>query len=320
MDNRGWWYALGAGCLALLLSTACGEGARKKVDDGHPPVHPGIFSRVEVPVVLTDPTARAEYLAAHWWDRYDFRDSVLLGAEATGRSFAAWLDVINRHAKGAERDSLLVGLLDAASVDTAAYERFVRLAETYLYDPNSPLRNEDAYIAVLRHVDASPRVDPLVKSRYRRQLRLALRNRPGEAATDFTYFTASGETGRLHGTEGEYLLLFFYNPGCAMCRDVREWMEADGTIRQAIGSGTLRVLAVCPDGATEQWLAYRPQLPARWINACVDPQQFRKDETYDLKAIPTLYLLGKDKRVILKDCMDVQAIADTLRNRTNGML
>lgn len=270
--------------------------------------------------MLTDRQSCGEYMAVHWWDNFDFRDSMLTAADATARGFATWLEVVNRYAAGGKRDSLLVGLLDAASVGTDTYGRFVRLAETYLYDPNSPLRNEDAYIAVLRHADVSRRMDSLTKMRYGRQLSLALLNRPGAAATDFVYRTATGEAGRLYSTEGDYLLLFFYNPGCAMCRDVREWMEASGTIRQAIGSGTLRVLAVCPDGATEQWLAYRPQVPARWINACVEPQQFRKDETYDLKAIPTLYLLGKDKRVILKDCMDVQAIADTLRNRTNGML
>lgn len=269
--------------------------------------------------MLTDRQSCGEYLAVHWWDHYDFGDTMLLAADATARGFAAWLEVLNRHAAQRERDSLLVGLLDGASVGTVAYGRFVQLAETYLYDPNSPLRNEDAYIAVLRHVDASRHMDSLTKMRYRRQLSLALLNRPGEAATDFAYRTASGETASLYGTEGEYSLLFFYNPECALCRDVREWIKANGTIRQAIGSGTLRILAVCPDGATEQWLAYRPQVPACWINAYVEPQQFRQDEPYDLKAIPTLYLLGKDKRVILKDCMDLQAIADTLRNRIARM-
>ena len=34
----------------------------------------------------------------------------------------------------------------------------------------------------------------------------------------------------------------------------------------------------------------------------------RKEELYDLRAIPSLYLLDKDKKVLLKDCASVDMV------------
>ena len=42
-------------------------------------------------------------------------------------------------------------------------------------------------------------------------------------------------------------------------------------------------------------------MPAGWINSYDSTVSLKNDEIYDLKAIPTLYLLDKDKKVVLKD-------------------
>ena len=42
-------------------------------------------------------------------------------------------------------------------------------------------------------------------------------------------------------------------------------------------------------------------MPAGWINSYDSTVSLKNDEIYDLKAIPTLYLLDKDKKVVMKD-------------------
>ena len=59
-----------------------------------------------------------------------------------------------------------------------------------------------------------------------------------------------------------------------------------------------------PDEDLGAWRAYRDRIPARWINAYDATQQLREKELYDLKAIPALYLLDCDKRVLVKDGTD----------------
>ncbi len=42
-------------------------------------------------------------------------------------------------------------------------------------------------------------------------------------------------------------------------------------------------------------------MSASWINSYDSTVSLKNDEIYDLKAMPALYLLDKDKKVILKD-------------------
>ena len=54
---------------------------------------------------------------------------------------------------------------------------FMKLSGKYLYEPNSPFRNEEYYIPVLRHVIASPRLGESDKARAKFRLDMALKNR-----------------------------------------------------------------------------------------------------------------------------------------------
>ena len=61
----------------------------------------------------------------------------------------------------------------------------------------------------------------------------------------------------------------------------------------------LAILAVYPDSDLTAWK--KTTYPAYFINAYDAVQTITKQELYDLKAIPTLYLLDREKRVQFKD-------------------
>ena len=136
---------------------------------------------------------------------------------------------------------------------------------------------------------------------------MASQNRIGRPANDFRYTTADGATRRMYDIRAEYLLLFINNPGCNMCKTVREAISASPMLNELIERGKLKVLALFPDEDLTEWQEYRPQIPARWINAYDKGCVVRDRELYDLKAIPALYLLDRDKRVMVKDAVDVGA-------------
>ena len=50
-------------------------------------------------------------------------------------------------------------------------------------------------------------------------------------------------------------------------------------------------------------------MPAAWINSYDKSLDIKNKEVYDLKAIPTLYLLDKEKKVVLKDVTFAQVEA-----------
>jgi hypothetical protein len=82
--------------------------------------------------------------------------------------------------------------------------------------------------------------------------------------------------------------------------------------------GTLQILAVYPDKDLTEWKKYAGEMPAQWINSYDHKTVIKDEDLYDLKAIPSLYLLDKTKRVLLKDA-DVREVERTLAVNT-GLL
>ncbi len=62
----------------------------------------------------------------------------------------------------------------------------------------------------------------------------------------------------------------------------------------------------------------RKDFPATWINAYDASQTINNEQLYDLRAIPSVYLLDKDKMVRGKDIYNV-ALLEALLRRSEGI-
>ena len=138
-------------------------------------------------------------------------------------------------------------------------------------------------------------------------------NRVGQKANDFPYIYLSGgakipKESTLHETEGEYLLIYFNNPGCMSCTEIKSILEQNGNINSMIESGKLVILSLYIDGDDRQWLAGYDDFPQEWIYAKGDRSLFSDNSLYGIRAIPSLYLLDRDKKVLLKDASIGRAI------------
>ena len=208
-----------------------------------------------------------------------------------------------------------IGELLAKAEQNNATSRFLTLAEKYLYDPNSPVKNEEAYIGALEVMSTTSLYDEWERVRPQSQLTMALKNRMGTIATDFRYVTKNGSRGSLHALKAKYILLFINNPGCPACKDIREQISASAMLTQLIDQGVIKVLALYPDEDLKEWYDYQPNMPDNWINSYDKELAMRNKELYDLRAIPTLYLLDEHKMVLLKDCMSIPAIEQVIYYR-----
>lgn len=270
--------------------------------------------RIEVPAppkMLNAGPELLDFYARHYWDLFDYSDTTLVDNEQTTEQFFAnWLDLISR----ADHQTATAAISESLTRCGTHRRMFVYLCELYekyLHDPNSPMMNEELFIPVLETMTASPLLDDTEKIRPRELHRMALKNRIGTLAADFTYTLASGAQGTLYGIKAPITLLFINNPGCPACKQVREDISASQLLTQLIDDGTIKVLAIYPDEDLGEWRDYAPNMPASWINSYDKALAMRDRELYDLKAIPTVYLLDSDKRVILKDCMHIPMLEQT---------
>ena len=78
-------------------------------------------------------------------------------------------------------------------------------------------------------------------------------------------------------------------------------MEHSEWLARALNDKKLEVLAIYADAEKEIWEKYKDELPGNWKVGYNHSQSVITKGLYDLKAMPTLYLLDKNKKVVLKD-------------------
>ncbi len=301
--------------ITMILSACGGRGGRQtaaapETETERP--KPSYFLPVLPPAGL-DAEEQAIYLKEHYWDRFDFSDSLTLHRIDSVQLFDAFVGYARMLS---DADSAAVNrLMIRAARSKPILVRFYEMARIVFYDPNSPLRNDELLIPVLESVIGSPLFDEYEKMGPAYDLGLARRNRIGHLASDFRYTLGSGRQGTLYGLKADYVLLFINNPGCPMCKQIREEIGASPMLSEMIERGELKVLALYPDEDLSEWRNYRSEIPAAWINGYDAGCRLREEGLYDLKAIPALYLLDRDKRVLAKDVAEVERIEWILDHR-----
>ncbi|MDE6755362.1 MAG: thioredoxin family protein [Muribaculaceae bacterium] len=121
------------------------------------------------------------------------------------------------------------------------------------------------------------------------------KNKVGSKAANFSFITREGSKTSLYdlSTDGNILLLF-YDPDCEDCH---------ATIHQLSDLSSERnfsIVAIDSEDDRPRWEQTAMQLPEGWtVGFATDPVQ--EDEIYYLLSMPTMYLLDKNKKVLLKE-------------------
>lgn len=290
--------------LFLILCTAC--GSRKASDNQAEDIKSDstkIFALPVIPALLNTPESRADYLVRHYWENVDFADTTYLDHREVMEQ--AWVDYIDIMKLVPEETAIsaIKQMYKDAGKKKKVFFYFTDLAEKYLYDPNSPMRNEELYIPVLDAMLESTVLDDTEKILPKGRRELAEQNRPGRQAEDFTYTLISGKSGTLYGIKADYTLLFINNPGCHACEEGIKELKQAPAINKEFEAGNLKILSVYPDEDKEEWERHLSDFPKEWINGYDKKLMIKEKNLYDLKAIPTLYLLDKNKKVLLKDAV-----------------
>ena len=298
--------------LVAVMSIGCGGGATKQKQSTKVKAA-RVFVPAIIPSSISDPEARRQYMCEHYWDKLNLADSTFFAEIDTVQmveAFMAWVGNYMNPNDGSYVEKFMV----KAGQYPHSLRYFAMLAEQVLYDPNSPLRSDELYIPVLQAQVESEWLDKYEKLSPQYNLDLALQNRIGRPANDFRYTTSTGRTGSLYGIKAKYTLIFFNNPGCTMCKTIREDICSSQLLTELISSGEMKVLALYPDELLDEWHAYKEHIPSNWINSYDKGTVIRKKNLYDLKAIPALYLLDSAKRVLIKDSTDVGYVEFVVAN------
>ena len=286
--------------LVIILCCSSCAGQQKKETSVETKKELG-FQLPEVPVMLDTPEARATFVCEHFWDHFDFADTAYIHLpDITEQAIVNFMDLMPR-VKEALADKSMQILWQKAAPHSSMLWHFWETMSRYWKDANSPVRNEEMFIRLCRSVESVEEVDEALKQRASFARRLAEKNREGQLATDFTYTLASGKQGRMYGLKADYTLLFFYNPDCHTCTEIKNAMKHSLFLNDMLTSGQMKILTLYPDEDLNLWRNHLNELSDKWVNGYDKGQVLTHGLLYDLSSIPSFYLLDKDKKVLLKD-------------------
>lgn len=305
--------------LAAALLVSCGGAKSKKQEAKETVIEyyaPGT-RQVEIDFDVYRYTSQEEFDEAidRYWDGFDFECGERVTEYDTVnvmQAFADYAAYIDAGTGRERRDSLLKALMHRAEHSRPVLDFFAFVTEGVLHNPNSPMRNDELYIPILEVLVESPLYDEYDRIVPLYDLELARQNRIGNVANDFIYTLANGKTGRLHSIDSDYVILMFSNPGCPMCREIIEDITSSPLINEMMENDRIEVLAVYPDEDLVAWRDYIGDIPQNWINAYDAGMCITEARSYNLQAIPSLYLLDSEKRVIIKDGTSVAQIENAI--------
>lgn len=316
-----------------LATAGCGGGSNSSTDstgagqstDKIAHEHLERFPDAAVPSIINDREQMIEYVAANYWAEFfntkrlsalstlQLGDSsAILGVDtaAVSDALARYLTIILPQADPNTASKSLKALVKRADTlgmdgDRRLLLKIMELGEYIYYNPNSPYRNEELYLPVVEGMTAAKSLSDIDKIQFEYPLRMLRLNRKGTKANNFTYeeLTRQGATrnGSLYSIDAPFVLLFFNNPGCEACEQFLTAISNSSVLNDAIAYGKVKVLSMYIDEDLKSWKEHKNKFPDRWIYAR-DPKMILRDNTiYGIRAIPSIYLLDSNKRVLLKD-------------------
>jgi len=299
---------------SFLLIVSCGEKKGVKAPSTR---H---FPTVEIPALINNEADILAFLADNYWTSF-FKGSYptdsahILGVAdlEMEQALSNYISVIEKVSMETAQKSVSslfdnTELKQAEDTSSLFYLRFTELVSKYLYDPNSPMRNEDFYFPFVKGLAESHFTSDDLRVAYRHEAEMCALTPFGSQAPDFGFKDIHENKHRLYDIKADLTLLFFSNPGCSACKAIMDELFQASELEQWISEGRLAIASIYIDRELDAWREYVPNYPKNWITGYDYNFIIRDDVLYNVRAIPSLYLLDSEKRVILKDAPTDKAI------------
>jgi hypothetical protein len=244
-----------------------------------------------------------KFVLEHSFDTYKWEDDRLINTPLPGNKFK-FISQIILELNPVISTPIVISTLEKSKISEKHYYAFFDYLEVFFGSITSPYRDETLYIAMLKNALLYPQLSPERKARYESELKIIDKNLAGSKIPDFSIILSNGDTTSLYKIEAEYMLLYFQNPDCHSCIELRQKMESMDYLKKAISDKKLKVITIFFESNPTIWNNYLKTVAnPNYIHSWNYDQDIELHNLFDTRTIPMLILVDKDKKVIKKDLM-----------------
>lgn len=266
----------------------------------------------QLPINITSQEGARDWMAKNYWNLFPASDTAYIESEELKNAFAMWTMLLLETPLEVATVAINHNLTKMAAAEPLMHDEFIRLGEGFLGDPNSEMRNDNLFIALLDYIIASPAVDSLNKIRPQALRSMTLKNRVGDTANNFTWRNATDTKGSLHAIKTPLTLLFFYTPGCESCKELIAAISNNPLIKEMVANKKIQLLAIYTELDTTEWEEYQTNIGKEWINGMTD-NKFDTDEPFAIRSTPSIYLLDNNKKVLVRDAASLVELSNHIK-------
>jgi thiol-disulfide isomerase/thioredoxin len=239
------------------------------------------------------------YIVNHFFDETDFSDSRLIRLPVWDEKLGYYF----RQLVVPQPDTIrtrIEQVVEKAKLNDDVYKYTVKfLYELFRVAPMTWSTDVSNFIAENYIVNDSAKwKDPAFVNRVKGRVLKSKLNPVGFPAANLALTTPSGGKTDLYSVSAPWTILYFFNPGCEACLPVTDELSK---LYNAHKNKGIRIFAVYMDQKKEEWLSYIRSKNLDWIHGFDPAGPSTIEQKYDIYAMPMIYLLDKDKKVISRD-------------------
>ena len=252
------------------------------------------------------------YYNAHFWDGIDIADPGLLRSPLLHNKIIDYLDNVVIQMT----DSVIIAvdkLIDASKKNNEAF-RYLLITLTNKYESSPIMGFDKVFVHLVDQYYLTHKTSWTDEETVKKLSERAASIRPnfiGNPAPAFTLQDTLGADYKLYDIKAKYTVLYFYDPDCGHCKkSTPQLHEAYAELR----AKDVEVLAICTTTDFKRWHEFIIEHDLSWLNLADLPSKTHMKYYYDVRSTPTVYILDKDKKILLKKVAseDIPKIIDQL--------
>lgn len=253
-----------------------------------------LFELPSIPEEITDYTQRFNYYVENFWKPMDFKQNAV-GQIQLNHAFSEFVMGLRFAEKNVAVRSVDKLISDLSKNPTLLYQ-FTKAAEENLYSDRAEVWIDEIYLKFIEAVVKNKKIKDIRKTRYKAQYESLKNSIEGCVAPKFEFLYRNGSM-TMFSPEAIPTILVFGSPDCMDCMMTKVKLNADQQLIRLAKDNKVRIYFIIPDGGEDNWQQMVAEYPHFWVVGVAE----NVDETYDIRLSPTIYLIGADRKIAMKN-------------------
>ncbi|MDD4210589.1 MAG: DUF5106 domain-containing protein [Bacteroidales bacterium] len=270
------------------------------------------------PESYPDSNWKYQYYFEHYWDNCDFSEEALVYTPV----FASFLNQYYEKVMHPAIDSIIKhsDILINKSKDNPELFKYIVWYLSNRYERSKYLGHDAIFVHLIRNYyekGLCPWVDETVLENMIERANILEPILLGKVAPWLIMPDIDGAFHTNYDFKTDYTIMYFWDTDCGHCKTTTPKLLE--LYNRAKDSLSLDIFAICLTADSVKWKNYLREKKLPWINVGNNKANIDFREAYDIKSSPKIFVLDKNKRIIVKN-IDIDELENFIINHKKGLI